>query len=49
MNPFTRPERVLLISFLFPRVRWRYCRACARHFITTAKRRQPAASATATG
>jgi hypothetical protein len=38
MAPFRRPARVFLISSVLP-VRWRYCRACARHFITTGRPR----------
>jgi hypothetical protein len=33
MSPFSRSDRVPLLSRLLPRVRWRYCRRCARHFI----------------
>lgn len=34
MEPFTRPERIFVISSIFPAVRRRYCRACTRHFLT---------------
>jgi hypothetical protein len=34
MTPFHRDERVWLLSGLIPRLRWRYCRTCTRHFLT---------------
>ena len=34
MEPFQRSERVAVLSRLIPRLRWRYCRTCARHFLT---------------
>ena len=40
MPPFMRSARVFLLSRLFP-IRWRYCRRCARHFITTGKPKTP--------
>ena len=33
MEPFTRPERIFLLSSIFPALRRRYCRACTRHFL----------------
>jgi hypothetical protein len=40
MPPFRRSARVLLLSWLLP-LRWRYCRKCARHFITLGRPRTP--------
>jgi len=34
MSPFRRSERVLLLSLFLRTLRWRYCRACTRHFLT---------------
>jgi hypothetical protein len=39
MQPFLRDEHVTLFSRLVPRLRWRYCRTCSRHFLTL--RRDP--------
>jgi hypothetical protein len=38
MEPFRREPRVVLLSSLFPRLRWRYCRSCTRHFLTWLQR-----------
>jgi hypothetical protein len=38
MEPFRRPERVFLVTRLFPRIRARYCRHCTRHFLCIAPR-----------
>ena len=40
MPPFHKSARVFLLSRILP-IRWRYCRRCARHFITTGKPRTP--------
>jgi len=34
MVPFARRPEVFLLTRIFPRLRWHYCRACTRHFIT---------------
>jgi hypothetical protein len=33
MEPFSRPERIFLLSRICPILRRRYCRACTRHFL----------------
>jgi hypothetical protein len=38
MAPFRRSARIFLLSALLP-LRWRYCRRCARHFVTTGRPR----------
>ncbi|HUG40166.1 MAG TPA: hypothetical protein VMM12_06770 [Longimicrobiales bacterium] len=42
MAPFRRPERVLLLSSILRTLRWRYCRACTRHFLTLQRDRPTA-------
>jgi hypothetical protein len=34
MEPFRRSSRVALLSRILPRLRWRYCRSCTRHFLS---------------
>lgn len=34
MVPFRKRENIFLITTLVPGIRRRYCRQCARHFIT---------------
>jgi hypothetical protein len=34
MRPFKKPEQIAIISWFLP-LRWRFCRSCYRHFITT--------------
>jgi hypothetical protein len=38
MTPFKKEARVLLLSWLIPRLRWSYCRSCTRHFLMLVKR-----------
>jgi len=38
MVPFHKSSRVFLLSWIVP-IRWRYCRKCARHFITLGRPR----------
>jgi len=33
MEPFRRDDHITLLSVLFPRLRWRFCRHCGRHFL----------------
>lgn len=34
MEPFRRSSHVTLLSRIMPRLRWRYCRFCTRHFLS---------------
>jgi hypothetical protein len=34
MEPFSRPAGIFLVTRILPSVRWRYCRACTRHFLS---------------
>lgn len=34
MEPFRKPARVFLLTAVLPRVRWRLCRHCGRHFLS---------------
>lgn len=45
MTPFRRPDRMPLLSWIFPTLRWRYCRTCTRHFLGF-HRERPAMPAT---
>lgn len=38
MEPFRRSPHVTVISRILPRLRWRYCRSCTRHFLSFAPR-----------
>jgi hypothetical protein len=42
LRPFTRSDRVFLLTMLMPRVRWRFCRRCARNFLYLRPRTEPA-------
>jgi hypothetical protein len=48
MEPFRRQPRLPLLSLVIRSLRWRYCRACARHFLTF-RRTASRAVADATG
>lgn len=37
MAPFKKEENIAIISLFLP-LRWRFCRACYRHFITTKRK-----------
>jgi len=41
MPAFRRSDRIFVLSALFPRLRWYYCRACARHFVGLRRPRAP--------
>jgi hypothetical protein len=41
MEPFRRQARLPLVSLVIRSLRWRYCRACARHFLTVRRDRFP--------
>lgn len=34
MAPFRRAEHVFILSRILRSLRWRYCRACTRHYLT---------------
>jgi ribosomal protein L44E len=36
MVPFLRGSRIFLVSSVFPRLRWRFCRHCRKHFLHVA-------------
>jgi hypothetical protein len=38
MVPFLRTGRVFFLSAIFPRVRWRFCRHCRKHFLHVAEK-----------
>jgi len=38
MEPFRRSPHVTLLSRIIPRLRWRYCRSCTRHFLSMVPR-----------
>jgi hypothetical protein len=38
MPPFQKSRAVFLLSWILP-IQWRFCRKCARHFLTIRRRR----------